>query len=184
MDDGYRIQRNEERRLQQAIHCHGAPLLTSHIYAAVTDMEPYNGIKSKSQVEVSEHFQRTRAVSRYIHCLHSSTLTKMGKPGAKALGKRKAPASKPPASKKSKAASAEDSTQANGRPKRKPDQPKKVKLRDQKTIPVPKSIYATGSGDEDDGMDSDMLENLGEEEGLGLENAKFLAGIDTTALTR
>ncbi|OWT37457.1 nucleolar complex protein 3 [Cryptococcus neoformans Bt1] len=108
----------------------------------------------------------------------------MGKPGAKALGKRKAPASKPPAPKKSKAAPAEDSTQANGRPKRKPDQPKKVKLRDQKTIPVPKSIYATGSGDEDDGMDSDMLENLGEEEGLGLENAKFLAGIDTTALSR
>ncbi|KIR29197.1 nucleolar complex protein 3 [Cryptococcus deuterogattii LA55] len=108
----------------------------------------------------------------------------MGKPGAKALGKRKAPASKPPAPKKAKAASTEDNTQANGRPKRKPDQPKKVKLRDQKTIPVPKSIYAQGSGDEDDGMDDDMLEDLGEEEGLGLENAKFLAGIDTTALSR
>lgn len=108
----------------------------------------------------------------------------MGKPGAKALGKRKALASKPPAAKKAKAAPAEDNTQANGRPKRKPDQPKKVKLRDQKTIPVPKSIYAQVSGDEDDGIDDDMLEDLGEEEGLGLENAKFLTGIDTTALSR
>lgn len=39
-----------------------------------------------------------------------------------------------------------------------------------------------GFGDEDDGMDSDMFENFGEEEGLGLENVKFLVGIDIIVL--
>ncbi|WVQ74215.1 hypothetical protein IAR50_003809 [Cryptococcus sp. DSM 104548] len=106
----------------------------------------------------------------------------MGKPG-KGLGKRKAPPGhSKPAPKKAKpsapAKDGEDTTQPNGRPKRPADQPKKVKLRDKKVIPVPESAYAR------DAYDSDDLENLGEEEGMGAESAGFLASLDAGALSR
>nr|XP_018260827.1 nucleolar complex protein 3 [Kwoniella dejecticola CBS 10117]OBR82985.1 nucleolar complex protein 3 [Kwoniella dejecticola CBS 10117] len=107
----------------------------------------------------------------------------MAKPSAKALGKRKAP---PPSAKggnkkaktstKPNAKRDEQETGPTGKPKRKPDQPKKVKLRDQKSIPIPKTSYASGSDiDEDD---------LGEEEGLGAGSARFLVGVDENALSR
>ncbi|WVW86217.1 hypothetical protein I302_108259 [Kwoniella bestiolae CBS 10118] len=111
----------------------------------------------------------------------------MAKPSAKALGKRKAP---PPSvkggnkTKKSKPTkptkTVEQDLGPTGKPKRKADQPKKVKLRDQKSIPIPKSTYA--DGDED----SDELEDLGEEEGLGATSAsaRFLVGMDEGALSR
>ncbi|WVQ84650.1 hypothetical protein IAT38_006805 [Cryptococcus sp. DSM 104549] len=107
----------------------------------------------------------------------------MGKPSGKALGKRKAsgPASKP-APKKSKPSAAPE-VQSNGRPKRPADQPKKVKLRDQKYIPVPTSAYARGGEDDED--DSDAVEGLGEEDDLDMESAgRFLVGLDTNALSR
>lgn len=137
----------------------------------------------------------------------------MGKPSAKALGKRKAPgggggvscvvlpcdlALTPQAAKKSKPGKpakgkattgfgADDVERADrgptGKPKRRADQPKKVKLRDQKVIPVPKTAFA--SDDEDDSDDDIMDMDLGEEEGLEVGTAGgFLAGLDTKALSR
>ncbi|OCF61335.1 nucleolar complex protein 3 [Kwoniella mangroviensis CBS 10435] len=108
----------------------------------------------------------------------------MGRPSAKALGKRKAPP--PPTkggNKKTKTAnSAEQELGPTGKPKRKADQPKKVKLRDQKSIPIPKSTYA----EDQDGDDEEDLEDLGEEEGLGAgsASARFLMGMDENALSR
>ncbi|WWC72062.1 uncharacterized protein I206_106022 [Kwoniella pini CBS 10737] len=105
----------------------------------------------------------------------------MAKPSAKALGKRKAP---PPSSKggnkRSKPSKPnnenEKETGPTGKPKRKPDQPKKIKLRDQKSIPIPKTNYASGSDiDEDD---------LGEDEDLDVGSARFLVGVDENALSR
>lgn len=91
----------------------------------------------------------------------------------------------------------------NGKPKRRPDQKKKVKLRDQGVIPVPRGEFdvgrrrrpaATGEpGEEDDeeegedeseeemdGDDDDLMD-LGDEEGL---EAGFLLGMDRAALGR
>jgi len=68
-----------------------------------------------------------------------------------------------------------------GKPKRKPDQPKKVKLRDQKVIPVPQSVFAE---EDDSDFDSD-LGDLGEEEGLEVGAAGgFLASLEPKALSR
>ncbi|KAL1412366.1 hypothetical protein Q8F55_000110 [Vanrija albida] len=122
----------------------------------------------------------------------------MGKPSAKALGKRKAPGGGGGAPKKAKAGKpakgkaaagfgADDPERADrgptGKPKRRPDQPKKVKLRDQKVIPVPKTSFA--SDDEDDSEDDIMDMDLGEEEGLEIGTAGgFLAGLDSKALSR
>ncbi|WWC91753.1 uncharacterized protein L201_006700 [Kwoniella dendrophila CBS 6074] len=124
----------------------------------------------------------------------------MAKPSAKALGKRKAP---PPSTKggnkkakPSKPTKSTNTTQQEtgptGKPKRKPDQPKKVKLRDQKSIPIPKSSFASKKSnnqdddddDDDDDDEDDMLDDLGEEEGLGASSAKFLIGVDENALSR
>ncbi|WVR07636.1 hypothetical protein IAU60_004678 [Kwoniella sp. DSM 27419] len=121
----------------------------------------------------------------------------MGKPAGKALGKRKAPAGPPkPSNKKhkaggpsragpsksnkGKAVDGEDKeTGPTGKPKRKPDQPKKVKLRDQKVIPVPKTAYAESDDDDED------IEGLGEEEDLDVATAgTFLSGVDASALSR
>lgn len=67
-----------------------------------------------------------------------------------------------------------------GKPKRKADQPKKIKLRDQKVLPVPETHWA---GDEYD-SDEDIMD-LGEDEELGLEGAgAFLASVDQKALSR
>ncbi|WWD19680.1 hypothetical protein CI109_104142 [Kwoniella shandongensis] len=132
----------------------------------------------------------------------------MGKPAGRALGKRKAPAgpSKPNAKKSrpgqgasssssaSKTKTTEQETGPTGKPKRKADQPKKIKLRDQKIIPVPKSSFAKsdrnghgadGSDDEDEDEDDDMMDDLGEEEGLDVASAgRFLLGVDANALSR
>jgi nucleolar complex protein 3 len=63
----------------------------------------------------------------------------------------------------------------NGKPKRRPDQKKKVKLRDQGVIPVPRTEF--GGEEESD----EELEDLGDEEGL---EAGFLLGMDKNALSR
>lgn len=89
----------------------------------------------------------------------------------------------------------------NGKPKRRPDQIKKVKLRDQGYIPVPKGEFDVGrrrrptvvgereegdseaeeeSEDEVEGDDDDLMD-LGDEEGL---EAGFLLGMDRNALGR
>jgi len=70
-----------------------------------------------------------------------------------------------------------------GKPKRKPDQPKKIKLRDQKFIPVPQTTFAGAGGeDEDDEFDDD---DFGVEEGLDAEYAVgFAKGLDKSALSR
>ncbi|TXT06003.1 hypothetical protein VHUM_03764 [Vanrija humicola] len=113
----------------------------------------------------------------------------MGKPSAKALGKRKAPGGPAGPAKKAAAGgfATDDVERADrgptGKPKRRPDQPKKVKLRDQKVIPVPKTDFA--SDDEDDSDDDIMDMDLGEDEGLEIGNAGgFLAGLDAKALAR
>lgn len=93
----------------------------------------------------------------------------------------------------------------NGKPKRRPDQKKKVKLRDQGVIPVPRGEFDVGrrrrptvagepgeghdgeeEGEEEseedvDGDDDDDLMDLGDEEGL---EAGFLLGMDRAALGR
>lgn len=80
-------------------------------------------------------------------------------------------------------------TGPTGKPKRKPDQPKKVKLRDQKFIPVPKTAFASGAGgggdaSEDDEDDFDD-EDLGVEEGLDMEAVgRFARGLDSAGLSR
>lgn len=118
----------------------------------------------------------------------------MGKPSAKALGKRKASTAAPkkvssltwcaallilPQGKQPT-----QELQPNGKPKRRPDQPKKVPLRDQKFIPVPQSSFAgpSGSGSSDDGgMDLDSEE----EEGLDIgDAAAFARNVDSQALGR
>jgi nucleolar complex protein 3 len=91
----------------------------------------------------------------------------------------------------------------NGKPKRRPDQVKKVKLRDQGYIPVPRGEFDVGrrrrptvvgegededdedeegeeSEDEVEGDDDDLMD-LGDEEGL---EAGFLLGMDKSALGR
>lgn len=136
----------------------------------------------------------------------------MGKQGHKGLGKRKAAGgagsvscaggagraalthaqaakkarpSKP--AKGGKAAAAEAAERGpTGKPKRKADQPKKVKLRDQKVIPVPRTAFAGGADDSDgdSGSDSD-LDDLGAEDGLEAGAAGgFLASLDPRALSR
>ncbi|WVN86488.1 uncharacterized protein L203_101652 [Cryptococcus depauperatus CBS 7841] len=103
----------------------------------------------------------------------------MGKPAAKVLGKRKAASTQSKSSgKKVKATN----VQENGRLKRREDQPKRVKLRDQKTIPVPKSVFARDNGDEDKESDSDELDNLGED--IEIKGAEFLASLDPVTLSR
>ncbi|WRT70179.1 uncharacterized protein IL334_007173 [Kwoniella shivajii] len=121
----------------------------------------------------------------------------MAKPSNKALGKRKAPAPLPSSkggNKKSKPSKGKDSNVAEtgptGKPKRKPEQPKKVKLRDQKSIPIPKTTFAAKGKstrtqiDEDEDEDEDELDDLGEEEGMEAGNARFLLGVDEGALSR
>jgi nucleolar complex protein 3 len=85
-------------------------------------------------------------------------------------------------SKKSKPSTKPDSDApikgSNGRPQRRPDQPKKIKLRDQKIIPVPKTVFA---GD-DNGMDLDLGDE--EDEELDIAGAGFLTGLDKNALSR
>lgn len=64
-----------------------------------------------------------------------------------------------------------------GKPKRRPDQPKKVKLRDQKFLPVPKTEFA--SDDDEDLMD------LGVDDELDIGQAGgFASGLDRNALSR
>lgn len=63
---------------------------------------------------------------------------------------------------------------ANGRPKRKPDQPKKVKLRDQKMIPVPRTDFAS----------EDELSDLGDDEDLDVGAAAAFSRLDANALSR
>lgn len=112
----------------------------------------------------------------------------MVKPSKTALGKRKAP---PPQPKGKQPAKAKAEVGPTGKPKRKPDQPKKVKLRDQKVIPVPRTVFAKskravedGEGDEDDEEDFDD-EDLGVEEGLDAEFAgSFARGLDPQGLSR
>ncbi|ORY33445.1 CBF/Mak21 family-domain-containing protein [Naematelia encephala] len=101
----------------------------------------------------------------------------MVKPSKKALGKRKAPVNQSAASKKPK-----QELGPTGKPKRKPDQPKKVKLRDQKVIPIPRTEFDAQDNDDEGIMDMD----LGEEEGLeiGGEASRFLTGLDRNALGR
>ena len=66
--------------------------------------------------------------------------------------------------------------------KRRADQPKKVKLRDRKTIPVPPTAFRRTHGVSDS---DDALSNLGEDEDVDIESAgRFLVGLDTNALTR
>jgi nucleolar complex protein 3 len=67
-----------------------------------------------------------------------------------------------------------------GKPKRKPEQPKKVKQRDQKFLPVPKTVFGQ-NGDDSDDMDED---DLGVEEGMDFAQAGFLKGLDRNALSR
>lgn len=77
-----------------------------------------------------------------------------------------------------------------GKPKRKEDQPKKVKLRDQKSIPVPQSEFAgrrkkrdsdeEDESEEDDGVD-DMMDLGEEDEGI---DASFLARMNESDLKR
>ncbi|CAK9783293.1 nucleolar complex-associated protein 3 [Cutaneotrichosporon oleaginosum] len=104
------------------------------------------------------------------------------KPSKKALGKRKAPpAPAGNAAKKAKGAKVsalddERGQDRGGRPKRKPDQPKKVKLRDQKLIPVPRTDYASASDDE--------LSDLGEDEELEIDAAAAFSKLDPTMLSR
>lgn len=114
----------------------------------------------------------------------------MGKPSKKALGKRKAPpapeksvssvkrhSSADNQSNKKAKAQPEREVGPTGKPKRRPDQPKKVKLRDQKFIPVPKTEFA--SDDDEDLMD------LGEDDELDIGQAGgFASGLDRNALSR
>lgn len=65
---------------------------------------------------------------------------------------------------------------ASGRPKRKPDQPKKVKLRDQKMIPVPRTDYASASDDD--------LSDLGEDDELEIGAAAAFSKLDPSMLSR
>jgi nucleolar complex protein 3 len=72
-----------------------------------------------------------------------------------------------------------------GKPKRRPDQPKKVKLRDQKVIPVPRTTFAPSDDDDLDSDDDIMDMDLGEEEGLEVGAAGgFLASLEPKALSR
>ncbi|KAK4685523.1 nucleolar complex protein 3, partial [Tremellales sp. Uapishka_1] len=115
----------------------------------------------------------------------------MAKHAPKSAPKRKAsqaPVSVP-ISKKSKSSSKPSTSKLDevergptGKPKRRPDQPKKVKLRDQKTIPVPRTAFEG----QDDGDESDDMMDLGEEEGLEVMAGagSFLAGLDKSALSR
>ena len=107
----------------------------------------------------------------------------MGKPSKTALGKRKAPPPKPAKKSNSQAESKKTEVGPTGKPKRKPDQPKKVKLRDQKFLPVPKSAWAGQDGvDSEDEFGDD---DLGVEEGLDAEFAgSFARGLDKTGLCR
>lgn len=74
-----------------------------------------------------------------------------------------------------KAKSEETKVGPTGKPLRRPDQPKKVKLRDKKTLPVPGTQWAD---------DSDVSD-LGEDEDLDIGAAgSFLAGLDAGALAR
>jgi nucleolar complex protein 3 len=82
----------------------------------------------------------------------------------------------------------ETETGPTGKPKRRPDQPKKIKLRDQKFIPVPKTAFAgreeNGADDEDEDEDFDD-EDLGVEEGLDMEAVgRFARGLDSAGLSR
>ncbi|KAK8853263.1 hypothetical protein IAR55_003965 [Kwoniella newhampshirensis] len=130
----------------------------------------------------------------------------MGRPSGKSLGKRKAPAGpskpnnkrsksgghgQPSASSSNSKSKTEQELGPTGKPKRKADQPKKIKLRDQKVIPVPRSAFAKGrngadDSDDDDGdEDDDLIEDLGEEEGLDVASAgRFLVGLDASAISR
>jgi nucleolar complex protein 3 len=96
----------------------------------------------------------------------------------------------------------------NGKPARRPDQPKKVKLRDQKFIPVPESAFlskgkgkaravdvADDSGEdaeeaEEDGSeddDEDMMVDEDDDEALEYikaGGASFLTGLDAKTLSR
>lgn len=82
------------------------------------------------------------------------------------------------ANKKAKAAQVpEREVGPTGKPKRRPDQPKKVKLRDQKFIPVPKTEF--------DSEDDEALEDLGEDDELDIGQAGgFASGLDRNALSR
>ena len=75
-----------------------------------------------------------------------------------------------------------------GKPKRKEDQPKKVKLRDQKSIPVPQSVFAgrrkrdsDEEEEEDEEEDDDMMDLGEEDEGI---DASFLARMNESDLKR
>ncbi|KAL7418527.1 hypothetical protein Q5752_006985 [Cryptotrichosporon argae] len=111
----------------------------------------------------------------------------MVKPTPAKLGKRKAAAAPAAASKKPKA-KAERELGPTGKPKRRPDQPKKVKLRDQKTIPVPRTVFAGpagGNGGGDSDIDDD--DDVGMEDEVELEafrKSGFLASADIGALSR
>lgn len=85
--------------------------------------------------------------------------------------------------KKSKTAGKPMEIGPTGKPKRRPDQPKKVKRRDQKIIPVPRTDFANDGGESDDEI---MGIDLGEEDGLDtIEGAEiFLKGVNKTALSR
>ncbi|BEI82716.1 hypothetical protein CcaverHIS002_0305840 [Cutaneotrichosporon cavernicola] len=108
----------------------------------------------------------------------------MGKPrpSKKALGKRKAPpapaanVAKKAKGPKGSALDDESGPDRGGRPKRKPDQPKKVKLRDQKLIPVPRTDYASA--------DEDELSDLGEDEDLEIDAAAAFSKLDPSMLSR
>ena len=62
-----------------------------------------------------------------------------------------------------------------GKPKRRPDQPKKIKLRDQKVIPVPKTTFG--------GSDDELLD-LEVDDELDMDAGSFLRGLDKNALGR
>jgi nucleolar complex protein 3 len=92
-----------------------------------------------------------------------------------------------PAAKKTKAgASAAPVVERGptGKPKRRPDQPKKIKLRDQKLIPVPTTAFAEEGQGSDSDDDSEL--DVGGDEGLEyLQSAAgFLGDIDAKALSR
>lgn len=95
----------------------------------------------------------------------------------------------------------------NGKPARRPDQPKKVKLRDQKFIPVPESAFLSkGKGKaravdvaDDSGEDAEEVEDdeseddddmmVDEDDDEALEyikagGASFLTGLDAKTLSR
>lgn len=112
----------------------------------------------------------------------------MAKPSKTALGKRKAP---PLQNKSKQPAKAKAEVGPTGKPKTRPDQPKKIKLRDQKVIPVPQTAFAKSArvadaeeeeGDDDEDFDD---EDLGVEEGLDAEFAgSFARGLDAHGLSR